>query len=403
MFRFVTVLLVDAEPIVRHFGGTYSRYELLIISYLLSVYRSAKKCNKKLSYVPLSVEFTRSELYGGKGLDALNSLIAKGIIDVKVIGMNKTTGLPTTYIPGIVCRHVKLNSKMLSLFRRRKFTYTEVKKKNSKTAQKKMLEMFKRSKELAELAIANPVTINVKGDNVDEVMQKKVIRFYSELTLEQASICIEEASMDEAMKLNHLMKLFLDNEIPVSIGAKSGRVFTPLITMSKVLRKNFRYNGELLKVIDGKSFHPHLLAVFIKDPTRRAMYLKELRTGDIYARFTDRYYSRDRVKIAFQIALTSGYMSGKSKEIREWLESDYFEIHQAILMLAMQGKSLQLQMQQLEAEIVTTFVRATNIPCMSMHDGLIVPESFAEQAKVGLDEAIFNRLGYNIPLTITAA
>lgn len=204
---------------------------------------------------------------------------------------------------------------------------------------------------------------------------------------------------------NYAKKVF-DNTFEVSRPA-NGRIYHPVIEMSRGLRKYVRYNNQVPCKVDIKACHPFLLAHFA-DEQDKEEWLKLCRE-DIYNIFVNEKYTRDMVKESFQKALTEKTNDECAKSIQRVLESCFPSIWSHLQgkwkIIREQGKqdnSVQLEMQQLESRIFVDYVLtklSKKVWCLPMHDGLMIEEKNYKKAVKLIDEATMKILGFKFIIT----
>jgi hypothetical protein len=186
--------------------------------------------------------------------------------------------------------------------------------------------------------------------------------------------------------------------IPVTSESKSGRMFHPLLELTKLVRPYARIDGEKLVNIDAVCFHPFLVASCIENEADRSRYLDCVRK-DFYERFEDSNYSRSKVKVSYQKFLSGKPTDSKSKEIRKWYEDRFPEVILKMKELKQNKTTFQMYLQKLESSIfVDAVFMQADFWCLPMHDGLCVLQKDENQAKDLINSAFVQKLGYTIPL-----
>lgn len=199
-----------------------------------------------------------------------------------------------------------------------------------------------------------------------------------------------------------IIESILNKTLLISAESESGRVFHPVLELTKIVRPYIRKDGEKLVNIDAKSFHPYLIASFIADKYQREQYLGILKKG-FYELFWDKNHSRDQIKVSLQKWL-SGRTTKDPKvlEIGRWFENQFPDVALKMKELKKQKKTFQMCLQQLEASIfVDNVFMMSDLWTLVMHDGICLLESDIESACEYIDSACENRLGYKIPLEIS--
>lgn len=189
--------------------------------------------------------------------------------------------------------------------------------------------------------------------------------------------------------------------IKVSVG-DSGRVFHPLISMQREMRAFVSKDGANLVGVDGKAFHPHLLATFLPDPNRRHEYLDFLAKADIYSLFVpepneDEDAARDEVKRIFQIFLGEKEPRGRAIEISSWYDGNFPEVIERKRKIHKANDTVQMTLQKLESEIfINRIFTNADFWCLPMHDGICVKTEDKKKAVAFCAQEIHAHLGFNI-------
>jgi hypothetical protein len=198
-----------------------------------------------------------------------------------------------------------------------------------------------------------------------------------------------------------IVESVLNKKISIKTESESGRVFHPLIRITRGVRKYFRKNAQNLVNIDAESFHPYLIASCISDINQRERYLDIVRSG-FYEIFIDESYSRDKIKVSLQ-----KYLSGrptndpKVLEIGRWYEEKFPAVPLKMKELKRKRKKFQMYLQQLESSIfVDEVFMKGDFWCLPMHDGLVVLREDVKNAEELINSAFDKQLGYRIPLKI---
>ena len=244
----------------------------------------------------------------------------------------------------------------------------------------------------------------------------KILDSYAGITLD--SSWINYFSNDEKYPSNHfkypsepiaqhgifvhsryIVEGVLRKKISVSSETDCGRVFHPLILITRGLREYFRKYGEKIVNIDAKSFHPFLIASCISDLSLREKYIEIVMKG-FYELFSNKEYSRDVIKVSLQKYLSGIYSRDfKALEIARWYEENFPEVPRKMMELKEKKITFQMYLQQLEASIFVDEV-FMKFPFFSlpMHDGLCVLQKDVNAACEFIGNACESRLGYRIPL-----
>jgi len=196
------------------------------------------------------------------------------------------------------------------------------------------------------------------------------------------------------------VKQIQQGEISVSIGY-SGRVFHPLICLQRDLRRYVSKDGEHLVGVDGKAFHPHLVATFLPK-SKRQDYIDFLTKIDIYSLFVPEYYeeysdARNEVKKYYQIFLGDENPKGPALEIYSWYAMYYPEVIEKKNEIQQDGRTVQMHLQKIEAEIfVNRVFSKADFWCLPMHDGIAVKPEDTDRAVKFCAENIRDYLGFDI-------
>lgn len=187
----------------------------------------------------------------------------------------------------------------------------------------------------------------------------------------------------------------------------NGRIYHPVIEMSRKLRKYVRYKNEKVITLDIKACHPFLLAHYANSEDREK-WLELCRT-DLYNQFVTDEYPREIVKISFQKALSERSSDLCASRIQMMIKNDFPSIWkhlqgkwEIIRKEGKEGNSVQLEMQRLESKIFVDGVLtklAKKIWLLPMHDGIMVEEHNFQKVKKLIDDVCMKILGYKFIIT----
>jgi hypothetical protein len=189
----------------------------------------------------------------------------------------------------------------------------------------------------------------------------------------------------------------------ITVGiSDNGRIHHPLILLQRILRPFVSKDGANLVGIDGKAFHPHLLAKYLPDSKRRE-YLDFLSNNDIYQQFVDGKNDRDNIKRLFQVFLGSDRVYGKAQEIENWYKEDFSEIihwkYETLDKHKVSDKNdtVQMTLQKMESKIfINGIFTNADFWCLPIHDGILVKPEDTERAVAFCAQQIYEHLGFNI-------
>ena len=352
--------------------------ELKMTSFFSYKTEEAIKCHSSEYFIPFAKVFAQ-QLYGSGYYKTLGRLLKNGILEPKEID-KKPNGGPSFFGYG-VCTSYKLSEDCIEAIRNNDY-----------------------SKNLLKIPFVHspknpPETVHAICES-DSVLVSKMAKAYEGMTVSASwqnyfSPDNPDAFYGGFIAGKHFVKQINKGQVNISFG-KSGRVFHPRICMHRGIRPFMSNDGLDLVGIDGKAFHPFLLAKFLSEPSRQN-YLDFLESNDIYSVFVDDAYDRDQIKRMFQIFLGGERLYGKAREIEEWYRQNYPEVIQWKQTVKNQGSTVQMELQTLEASIFVDGVFA-NIGCwcLPMHDGIDVLPDDADMAVAYCSEIIKKRLGYGI-------
>lgn len=191
--------------------------------------------------------------------------------------------------------------------------------------------------------------------------------------------------------LVNILKNHEEEEYTFSLSERTGRVFYIPNYMNSALRPYIQLNGEPTEEIDIPASQPLFLSLLYpkKAQAEKAEYLKLVRSGKFYEtlqRWTPKYsyLSRGELKerVFQQIFFSKNYKNTPQ------LMKTFTEHYPTIAKVIWKEKSVDhtkfaCRIQKLESDFiikkVVTHLRMESIPCLCVHDSVIVPKS---QAKV---------------------
>lgn len=352
--------------------------ELKMISFFSYRTEETIKYHNSDHFIPFAKVFAQ-QLYGSEYFKTLGRLRKRGILTPKEID-KKPNGDPSYFGFG-VCTSYKLQEDCITAIRNKDYSKSVLKIPYVHSPKKP------------------PETFQAISES-DSVLVSKLAGAYQGLTVSASwQDCFSPDSPDASyggfLAGKHFVKQIHKGQVNISLG-ESGRLFHPLICMQREIRAFVSKDGIDLVGVDGKAFHPHLLAYFLSEPSRQN-YLDFLERNDIYSIFVDDAHNRDEIKRMFQIFLGGERLYGKALEIEKWYRQNYPEITQWKQRVKNRGDTVQMELQKLESGIFVDGVFA-NIGCwcLPMHDGIDVLPDDADMAAAYCSEIIKKRLGYGI-------
>ena len=338
------------------------------------------------SYIPFASDFAQ-RLFTSRYSKSLNTLVSMGHIEPKVLGYDKN-GYPYFYD--------KTNNVCISYTLSPESIYN--------------LQQKQYSKQLLKLPyLYSP--INLPEDfyaisKSDSPLVQKIEDAYRGIKISEDWQTLfnpenPDADFNNYAAAKHYAKQIQTGEIKVSMG-ESGRIFHPLICMQREMRAFVSKDGGKLIAVDGKAFHPHLLATFLPDSNRRHEYLDFLAKADIYSLFMPEYYedydeARDEVKRIFQIFLGDETPRGKAIEISSWYDANFPEIIREKNRIQEAGGTVQMKLQKIESDIfIKNIFDNADFWCLPMHDGIAVKPEDTERGVDFCSRHIQQYLGFNI-------
>lgn len=189
----------------------------------------------------------------------------------------------------------------------------------------------------------------------------------------------------------------------------TGRIYHPVILMSKKLRPFLRIHGETVHYIDVTACHPYLLAHFA-NKQERGPWL-ELCENDFYAPLVTDSWSRETIKEHFQKAISYSpqgrgpiathilnHIKKHSPSIFAWLEAQWLTCENE----GKEGNTPQYLLQKLESSIFVEAVynkHRESMWMLPMHDGIAVEKENLDKAEEAVQQAALEILGYNLKTT----
>ena len=211
-------------------------------------------------------------------------------------------------------------------------------------------------------------------------------------------------SVGKILGLLRALKRLRSGKITASKSKKTGRLFHTVLSLPKEVRPFLRLKREKLCEIDAKSFHPYLLALFLPEEKRNS-YLKFL--DDLHKKGSSIYGEFDEdegiAKADFQRFLAGSQWGEGPRNIRSWFSERYPEIVKKVDSFKGDPRNgtFQCELQSLEASIFVAGIFA-HAPfwLIPLHDGILVKKADFDAAKKFCQDAIFEKLGYHIPLKL---
>lgn len=342
--------------------------ELAILNYFIRQYKKIKKREGNIvqPYIPLSSNKLR-KLAGWKYKIHLDRLNALGILRPYIC---PRTGIASYshYDGRAFCRKYALAPHLVHAIKRHTKAIPEI------------VKIGKNVPRIKEVFLKDTARL-------DTLAAQKVARNYKKLEV----VYEDGLNFEESQRLQAIQK----GNSNAKQSKNTGRVTHILLNSGgKACRGRVTVDGELLTAKDASSLHPYLLASKIVDPVEKAAWLTLCGKG-IYSIFQGR---KDVVKKRFGAALSDKTVGEKTQEIRRFIAENFPSLAYWITSTHKAGKTVQGELQRLEAQIFIPAFLCCPFFALPLHDALLVKTSDAEKAKDLLGKFIFERLGYYIPL-----
>lgn len=358
-----------------------------ILEYLVQEVRPQLKNGGKPDPVPLAKEFLL-EKFGYQYRVGMKQLrLLKIIYRVPYELADRTKCFYS--IEHHLCHQYALSHECLQALRKKRFIEEEIRIKID-------LPPVSRAKRQIE---------NGKGLSSDD--RKKIIKNFTNLNCRQEWWRLfknpkKRPSDGKIQGTLRALKRLRSGKISASKSKKTGRLFTTVLSLPKEVRPSLRFKREKLCEIDAKSLHPYLLALFLPEEKRNS-YLKFLDdlhkvNSSIYGEFDE---DEGIAKADFQRFLAGSQWGEGPRNIRSWFSERYPEIVEKVDSFKGDPRNgtFQRELQSIEASIFVAGIFA-NAPfwLIPLHDGILVREADFDAAKKFCQDAIYEKLGYYIPL-----
>jgi hypothetical protein len=190
-----------------------------------------------------------------------------------------------------------------------------------------------------------------------------------------------------------------------------GRLYHPLVNMPRALRRRLRIRwlaeDEPVATVDMSGTYWALLTKYIRDPVERAEVREILSSGDIYQELAIAAdmagVTRDYVKAEVQkqcLFWVRFNTAWSARPLWRAMKARFPSLWQAVFDLRKQYSGSQLSdlLTHAEADFfvdrVLPDVASEGVPCLTIHDCLLVPASAAEFVKLRMEEAAEEVLGW---------
>jgi hypothetical protein len=337
--------------------------------------------------VPLAKEFLR-EKFGYRYLDGIKEL--RNLQIIRPVLYDLPDGSQAEFSQEHhLCRQYSLSFECLQALRKRQFIRQEVR-----------IDIVLPKVSRAKRRIEN-------GKGLSKSEKKKIKKNFKGLTIRQEWVKVfrnpeKIPSEGKLLGLERALKRLRSGYITASKSEKTGRIFQTVLSLPKEMRPFLRLGHEDLCEIDATSFHPYLLALFLPEEKRNS-YLQFLdglhrKKSSIYEEFDE---VKARAKVDFQRFLAGSQWGKGPRKIRSWFAESYPEIIEKIDSFKKDSSNgtFQCQLQRLEASIFITEIFATApFWMLPLHDGILVRKADFDAAHQFCQDAIFEKLGYHIPL-----
>lgn len=337
--------------------------------------------------VPLAKEFLR-EKFGYKYLDGIKEL--RNLRIIRPVLHDLSDGSQAEFSQEHhLCRQYCLSFACLQALRKKQFIRQEVR-----------IDIVLPKVSRAKRRIEN-------GKGLSKSEKKKIQENFKGLTIRQEWVKVfrdpeKIPSEGKLLGLERALKRLRFGNISASKSEETGRIFHTVLSLPKEIRPFLRLGHENLCEIDAKSFHLYLLASFLPEEKRNSYltFLDDLhkKGSSIYREFDE---DEGRAKADFQRFLAGSQWGEGPRNIRSWFSERYPEIVEKVDSFKGDPRNgtFQCELQSIEASIFVAGIFA-NAPfwLIPLHDGILVKKADFDVARQFCQEAIYEKLGYHIPL-----
>lgn len=195
-----------------------------------------------------------------------------------------------------------------------------------------------------------------------------------------------------------------------TIGQKGGRLYHPVVIMKDFVRDAMIIDDEAVMTIDVKSCFPFLaLALYLDNCEEKQKYYELIMDGFyewIATLSPERFYGMTPAEeraFAKEQCFKNIFFTRKGSKRENWIWGPFCLRFPKLAAIMAEADSLAATLQRMEVDAVfgaVSQLQEKQIRCVSVHDGLLVPESAADEA-AGLLRSEFARLtGYEPAVTV---
>lgn len=211
-----------------------------------------------------------------------------------------------------------------------------------------------------------------------------------DVDVELASEAVDNSAKSEHSKESghHYINAIKNKEHYLTVDDKTGRVFTPAVNASKVIRPFLTYKGKNLVEMDIKNSQPLLLNSLYTEESQESKKFKFCtEVLDFYDVVNEKAYNnngnRDAIKVLLYKFLFGWHVYDEIRPIYTFFKTEFPILLKKIYLTKEENyKCLPLLLQKKEADamigVVVTFARKNNIPVFPIHDSFMVLPEHAE-------------------------
>lgn len=284
---------------------------------------------------------------------------------------------------------------------------------------KKMVNKLRKFEQWVKETVKNSVTFN---DKEDESGGKCLITYvessFAKVTLDEEKVSQTMESLKKNGASPESLEAYHENLERLRRGdfgamrdKTAGRLHTCVTNMKSEFRKCLKMDGEELVEIDISYCQPTLLSHLIKGYRNEwSKYVELLQTHDFYDWISSETrtlgYNREKCKKAIfsQMLFCDNKTSDRSAFFAK------FKQHFPKLSREMRGikitnyKRLAVLLQRVESKLIIDGVlkkfSQEEIPCLTVHDAVLVKKSDLERAKAFMDQCLTDFLGFQPKLSV---
>lgn len=413
-------------------GSVHSNpYNLEFLEYIVSIIYFNRVANAKFKgmnnpYIYINSKILKSIVSFYE--EYIRILISTGIIEVNPAGFFcNRTGMKDKKT-GLLLRSYSKSYRLTEKYKNAKFRLSD-KPCSLNIPEKEVLEYQKRQRELLKSVTidkeeASKLISEYYDANDPEILE--ILQRYEDIVdfgLASKPSFLKKMINRGKNSLNSLMfnlESLVRGNIFTAVSSKTGRLFTNMTSLNRIMRRAVRLNGERVANVDIKSCQPALMSRLYNGLTDEAAILEAekyktlIKEGRFYEFFIEHlpsiFKNRNEVKAPLYVVWFGKYIAGWQKQavaLREVFQREFPILWNQIVLFKREDHSkMAIQLQRWESDfmfkVLSPVLEAKDFAILTIHDAIMCGLEQACKVKAIMEDLFSKYLGFKCRCSIDA-